>query len=442
MLFSCLNVSATPPSPAILPWQPITEDDFRPANRDNAEIGRFLFQDPILSGNYNISCQDCHHPAFGTSDGLSLGLGEGGAGIGPDRQAIQPILKRVPRNALALWNLGHRDFTALLWDGRVSEDANDPAGFDTPAEDWLPKGLNSVLAAQALWPLSAQFEMAGNTGENEVIGATRQRMDYGWPILTTRVASQDFYWDQFRAIDPTLIRRDQLSITHIANALADFMNLTFRSVNAPIDRLARGEPIQISEAAQRGLDLFYGEAHCHQCHSGPLMTDQQYHHIGLPPFGPGRTRQWDPHARDLGRLAETSRSEDRYRFRTPSLRNVTLTAPYGHNGTYRTLTGIIQHHLNPHQALAKYDRSQVILPNLPHLATRDWYALDDRLEMARFVENIGIQPLSLTDQDIADLVAFLALLEDDSAIREARDAFLATQADSAVSHDPLGQSIE
>jgi hypothetical protein len=62
--------------------------------------------------------------------------------------------------------------------------------------------------------------------------------------------------------------------------------------------------------------------------------------------------------------------------------------------------------------------------------------------MARFVENIGIQPLSLTDQDIADLVAFLALLEDDSAIRKARDAFMATQGASAVSHDPLGQSIE
>ena len=157
------------------------------------------------------------------------------------------------------------------------------------------------------------------------------------------------------------------------------------------------------------------------------MTDQQYHHIGLPPFGPGRTRQWDPQARDLGRMAETSRPDDRYRFRTPSLRNVTLTAPYGHNGTYRTLEGIIRHHLNPRDALMHYDRSQVIVPDLPNLAKRDWYALDDRLEMTRFLSALEVQPLPLSSRDVADLIAFLHLLEDDSAIREARNAFRATQ---------------
>ena len=71
-------------------------------------LGRDLFYDPILSGNRNISCATCHHPRFGTGDGLSLGLGEGAVGLGPDRHVTETNLpeQRIPRNAPALFNLG------------------------------------------------------------------------------------------------------------------------------------------------------------------------------------------------------------------------------------------------------------------------------------------------------------------------------------------------
>jgi len=84
---------------------PLTDADFRAADPAQAEVGRLLFYDKVLSGNRNISCSTCHHPAFGTSDGLSLGIGEGGTGIGPARttgNGDDRIKKRVPRNAPAL----------------------------------------------------------------------------------------------------------------------------------------------------------------------------------------------------------------------------------------------------------------------------------------------------------------------------------------------------
>ena len=80
-----LLLSASTALAADLP-RPLTDADFPPVDAAEARLGQLLFYDPILSGNRNISCGTCHHPRFGTSDGLSLGLGEGGAGLGPDRR--------------------------------------------------------------------------------------------------------------------------------------------------------------------------------------------------------------------------------------------------------------------------------------------------------------------------------------------------------------------
>ncbi|MEM7189177.1 MAG: cytochrome-c peroxidase, partial [Pseudomonadota bacterium] len=77
-----------------------------------AELGRDLFFDPILSGNRSVACATCHHPEFGTSDGVSLSIGDGGVGMGPERRVVAENLpeKRIPRNAQALFNLGYAEF--------------------------------------------------------------------------------------------------------------------------------------------------------------------------------------------------------------------------------------------------------------------------------------------------------------------------------------------
>ena len=137
------------------------------------------------------------------------------------------------------------------------------------------------------------------------------------------------------------------------------------------------------------------------------MTDQKFHALALPPFGPGRTRRFDPYARDVGRMAETDDPADAYRFRTPSLRNVALTGPYGHNGAYRTLEGIVRHHLEPLVALRRWSRSEPILPDEPRFAETDFAVWEDEREMARLKRRVDIEPVELTDGEVADVVAFL-----------------------------------
>ena len=136
MAFPCYAVN--------LPSAP-TAQDFRPVDENIVEHWRLLFFDKLLSGNRNISCATCHHPRFGTSDGLSLGIGEGGHGVGTDRisgTGKTRIKKRIPRNSLGLWNLGAVDQTILMHDGRISEADTYENGFNTPAEEWLPAGFN------------------------------------------------------------------------------------------------------------------------------------------------------------------------------------------------------------------------------------------------------------------------------------------------------------
>ncbi|MEM8742176.1 MAG: cytochrome c peroxidase, partial [Pseudomonadota bacterium] len=81
--------------------RPVTDAHYRPIDPAEARLGWFLFYDPILSGNRNIACATCHHPRFATSDGVSLSLGEGGLGLGPERRPDPDNMpeQRLPRNA-------------------------------------------------------------------------------------------------------------------------------------------------------------------------------------------------------------------------------------------------------------------------------------------------------------------------------------------------------
>ena len=393
--------------------QPLGDEDYHGFALDRAKIGQLLFYDKILSGNRNISCGTCHHHRFGGSDGLSLGIGEGGEGVGPARHAgtgDERITKRIPRNASALWNLGAKAFTVLFHDGRLALGDDFENGFNSPAEEWLPSGLETVLGTQAIFPMTSQFEMAGNPGENEIAGALHDRIDAGWPIIAKRVRTIPEYArlfiDAFHDVDSA----SDVTIAHIGEALAAFIAIEFRSDDAPFDAMLRGDLRALDARQIEGAGLFYGKAGCAGCHSGPLLTDQKFHAIAIPPFGPGRTRPFDPHARDVGRMAESDDIEDAYRFRTPSLRNVALTGPYGHNGAYPTLEGIIRHHLDPIAGLGGWRREMARLPEAPWLSAIDFVVWEDRLEMARFRTRVDIAPGKLDDDEVAALVAFMGAL--------------------------------
>lgn len=416
-LFHIFAFLAFPAFAGDLP-RPLTDADFLEVDPAEARIGQLLFYDKILSGNRNISCGTCHHHDLAGGDGLSLGIGEGGEGLGLDRVAESDhdrIRKRIPRNAPGLWNLGAREIDVLFHDGRLEISDLYGNGFNSPAEEWLPQGLNSILAAQALFPLTARFEMSGDPEENEVSGAVNDRIDNAWPILEKRVRIIPEYGKMFVDAYDHIARPEEVTIVDIGNALGAFIALEWRNHDSPFDAYLLGDGNALSPSAKRGMTLFYGEANCASCHSGPLMSDQKFHALALPAFGPGKTRRFDPQPRDVGRMAESDLLEDAYRFRTPMLRNVALTAPYGHNGAYATLEGIVRHHLDPLAALDRWTQDMVTLPKADWLQPVDFVVQADRREMQRQRQFVDITPVDLTDVQVSEIVSFLESLTGVSA---------------------------
>ena len=396
---------------------PVSDADYAPVDAAEAALGQLLFYDPILSGNREVSCATCHHPRFGTGDGLSLSLGDGGIGLGPARAADpeNPPEARVPRNAPALFNLGAHEFTRLFDDGRIEVDAGRPGGLRTPLDDDMVAGFASLLSAQTMFPVLSADEMAGHVQENEIARAVRQGLLTGpggaWDLIARRVAGVPAYVERFRMVYPHVARAEDIAFTDISNAIAAFMALEWRSDDAPFDAFLRGTAT-LPDPARAGMDLFYGRAGCSGCHSGPFQTDHGFHAMGAPQIGPGKAAKFENHSRDEGRFRVTGRTEDLYAFRTPSLRNVTLTAPYGHAGSHADLAGFIRDHADPVAGLARYDRRQAVLPVLPF---DDMAILDDQDEVAA-ISAAATWSVTLDRDDIAALVAFLGTLTDPGAV--------------------------
>ena len=387
-----------------------------PLDDAKRELGRLLFFDKLLSGNRNISCATCHHPLTNSGDDLSLPVGEGGGGLGTGRDTgvgAAAILERVPRNAPPLFNLGDPAFRALFYDGRVEIDAGQPSGFRTPAGNALPAGLDSVLAAQAMFPVASNSEMAGQPGENEIADAVAaDNITAVWNLLAQRLQQNPDYVARFMSAFPNQVQNaGDITFVLAANAIGFFEAQSFQARNSPFDRKEAGDPTAMTEAALRGEALFDGKAQCTLCHSGPLQTDQSFRSIALPQIGPGKGD--GPSGReDFGREQVTGNAGQRYRFRTPSLRNIELTAPYGHSGAYATLEAVMLHYNDPINALNTYDISQAVLPSRPDLDAIDGFVQADAGLRSLIAASSQIQPLGLTSNEISDLVEFMKALTD------------------------------
>lgn len=403
---------------ALIPLPLLAQPVFPPAefaetDPVRVELGQLLFYDPILSGNRQVSCATCHHPRFGTSDGVSLSLGDGANGLGPDRVADPDNLpeQRIPRNAPALFNLGAVEFTHMFHDGRLEADPTRPNGIRTPLGDAMAEGFDSVLSAQAMFPVLSPDEMAGHYSENPISRAVRMGhlslAGGAWDQIAARVADIPDYRARFDAV---LGPDAPIRFTDISNVIADFIRFEWRADRSPFDLYLAGQAA-LPAAAERGMDLFYGDAGCAACHAGRFQTDHDFHAIAMVQIGPGKAARFESHARDEGRMHVTGDPADAFAFRTPSLRNVALTAPYGHAGAYATLEAVIRHHLDPVAALYAYDRGQAVLADLP--GAQDWRILNDPAEMAAIAAANELAPLDLGDAQVADLIAFLAALTDE-----------------------------
>jgi len=421
--------------------QPVSDADFREHSPEKVELGRKLMFDKILSGNRNISCATCHHSLTDTGDGLSLPVGEGGRGLGVTRDTgsnSDAIYERVPRNAPPVFNLGAHEFTVLFHDGRVEVDPASPSGCMTPAGDALPRTLENILACQAMFPVTSPAEMAGQVDdsgipENEIAAAAAAGILAGpggvWDLLAQRLQAIPEYVTLFQAAFPDdVLVKENITYAHAANAIAAFEGTNWRADNSPFDRYLRGDRKAMSRDAVAGMKLFYqGKgrgAACADCHSGKFQTDHSFHAIAMPQIGPGKGDGDSPATmghEDYGREQATGYSADRYTFRTPTLRNVALTAPYGHSGCYNSLRAVVEHHIDavidPVNTLESYEQGQAVLPSRPDLDDLDFMVMNDHDSMEAIAEAAYDMPMmNYSDNDIDRIIDFLHALTDPASI--------------------------
>lgn len=404
---------------------PLQDQDFHDNGsppQKKVELGKLLFFDKILSGNKNTSCATCHHPLTDTGDGLSLPVGEGGRGLGMIRSTGEggdAIHERVPRNAPPVFNLGAKEFAVLMHDGRMAVDASQPSGFLSPEGDGLPPGLDSIFAVQAMFPVTSAAEMAGQPGENSIADAVAADDISGpegvWAQLAWRLQEIPEYVDLFSEVYDDVHAAEDISYVHAANAIAAFEAVTWRADNSPFDRFLRGERSALSKSAKKGARLFYGKLGCGECHQGVLQTDHGFHAIAMPQIGPGKGDGADGRE-DFGRERVTLDSQHRYQFRTPSLRNVALTGPWGHAGAYNSLEAVVRHHFDAENALYAYDTTQAALPSRADLDEVDFVVQNDSNRLAEIAARNELPPQHVSEKQFKQLMDFLNALTDPSSL--------------------------
>lgn len=326
--------------------QPVVDDATRAA-------GEALFESKELSGNYDISCRNCHLDQFGTADGLPLAVGVGGDGEGQERM-LQGEGILVQRNTLSLVGRAHSQFRAYFWDGKA--ELNSDNQFVTQFGEFISDKYQSLLAVAASLPLIERDEFIGKQHtimSNEVERAVQEKLYHSRyqavsEILRERI-NQTSPSDLGKKIAVAGIDLKRLELADIGNLIAAFIATEFPCSTSRWDKYLNGERHALSPSEKRGAVLFYGKARCATCHGGPLFSDFKFHSIGVPQgeFGP-HTRH-----RDIGRASVTNDVRDLYRFRTPPLIEVRRTAPYGHNGMFKSLEDVVVHHFNPIEIFIK-----------------------------------------------------------------------------------------
>lgn len=413
------------------------------------QLGKALFFAKNLGGEQSVACVSCHHPMLGGGDNLSLPVGVHAVdALGNDAHALLGIGRMsgvegdprppVPRNSPSVLNLGLQD-TNMFWDGRISRTPNgNIVTPDSPtnnngnriADPNLPADA-TLAAAQARFPVTSQEEMRGNFADGA--DNTDLRLQ-----LTTRFDNSDgsftSTWPQAFEVafgDP------DVTFDRIAQAIGEYQrSMVF--VDSPWNAYLDGDNTALTEQQKEGAQLFYtarnqGGAGCVQCHNSNRFTDDRFHLTAFPQIGPGKGDDSGNGAtHDFGREQVTGDPEDRYHFRTPSLLNVSVTAPYGHAGTYDSLAQVVGHYVNPGNQVQQLFGNNGDLCDLPQfeqlLAQSDLTCqalypdaqanssdVIDRLNSANDNEvevTSALMPVGLNQNERAAIVAFLESLTD------------------------------
>ncbi len=291
-----------------------------PQSAAKVALGRQLAFDTRLSKNDALSCSICHVPAAGGAGPSPRAFGQGG---------------ELGRWAPSWDNAAY--YTSLFWDGRASSLEQQTGA--------LPGHMG---------PITAPGEMGGDIN-----------------LVAARLNSIPGYKKQFNKVFGT-----DATPENIAKAIAAFER-TLVAGSSPFQRYVTGDKKALSPAAKRGFAVFQGKALCTTCHTPPLLTDNNFHNIGVPQVGPLKE--------DNGRFEVTKDPADKGKFKTPSLYNSASFAFFMHDGAFSTLKEVVEH----------YNKGGTGAANQDPL----------------------IMPLKLTDSEQADLIAFLKSLTDEKLNR-------------------------
>ena len=311
------------------PFPEMVRREDNPDTPEKIELGKLLFFDPILSGDNSVSCAHCHHPDLGFSDNRGLSMGNNGKGIGRKRVGGDVLRRGSP----TLWNVGFNH--AQYWDGRAKD-----------------------LEHQAMFPITDSKEM--NQGRIELLKELKNLPEYN-----------KFFKNVFEGNDP-------INFKNILYAIASFER-SILSNNSRFDQYAAGDGSALSVEERHGLNIFRSlKTRCFECHNIPTFNNPDFKAIGVPDI--------DPNNPDLGRFDIEGKGYERA-FKVPTLRNIALTAPYMHNGIFKTLDEVIEFYADG--GGVKHGINQKIL--------------DDK-----------IRPFSLSNKEKEDLISFLHSLTDES----------------------------
>lgn len=330
-LFSnCSKLSSPKPftlvEPADFSKMILPEDN--PLTREGIALGRRLFYDPILSADSTISCATCHNPVLSFSDGKALSEGIKG--------------QKSRRSAIPLINVGYH-YKGLFWDGRAM-----------------------TLEEQALLPVEDPLELGHN-----------------WESVEQQLKVHPLYPDLFKSAFG-ILDTQEIDRYLVAKAIAQFER-TLISDNSKYDQVRRGEA-EFTASEKRGFAIFFDasdelpKSECGHCHLDPLFTNLEFFNNGIEVIEDLESFI------DKGRGAITGSKYQNGQFRTPTLRNIELTAPYMHDGRMETLEEVLEHYISG----------------------------------GHFAENVNpnVRKLHFQEQDKADLIAFLKTLTDSTFIHK------------------------
>lgn len=335
-----------PPPLETLSPPPIPDDNLM--SPEKVALGEKLFWDGRLSGNGSMPCSACHSPDLGWGTGGAISFGYPGS--------------QHWRNSQTIVNSAY--YNKLFWEGSA-----------TSLESQAKGAAGGAVAGNgdgSMMEMRLRFVPEYVNDFKEVFGTE-------WPHLANA-------WDAIAAYQRTILTDAAM---------------------VPFDRYLAGDTAAMSDAAQRGMELFNGSAGCISCHNGALASDQRFYNTGVPAaaeFGEDAlyqiTLRWELYQKgvpepvyragddDLGLYHVTKRPADMGKFRTPSLRELRWTDPYMHNGAFETLQEVV----------AFYNAG------------------------GGEGQTAGLAPLNLTDAEQADLVAFLeALSMDEPLLADAPD---------------------